>query len=85
MFYMLILTWLSCCTVQVLAETEIGLEMNVASDTALTSQTPVLLVQNDWTSQLVLARIVGHILEDSGFPVEYVSFDSQLQLSLIHI
>ena len=83
MFYMLILTWLSCCTVQVLAETEIGLEMNVASDTALTSQTPVLLVQNDWTSQLVLARIVGHILEDSGFPVEYVSFDSQLQFQAL--
>ncbi len=44
---------------------------------------PVLLVQNDWTSQVVLAHIVGHILEDEGFPVKFVPFDSQLQFQAL--
>jgi len=43
------------------------------------SEMPVLLVQNDWTSQSVLAQIVRNLLDASGIPVELVPFDSQLQ------
>jgi len=47
------------------------------------SEMPVLLVQNDWTSQLVLTQIVGNLLEESDISIELVPFDSQLQFQAI--
>lgn len=33
--------------------------------------TPIRVIVNDWTSQIVLARITGQILEGQGYNVEY--------------
>ena len=37
----------------------------------------VRIALHDWSSQLVSAEVVGAILGEAGFPVEYVPFDSQ--------
>jgi glycine betaine/proline transport system substrate-binding protein len=47
------------------------------------SDDPILIVQNNWTSQLVLSNVVGKVLEGMGYTVEYVPSDSQLQFSAI--
>ena len=54
------------------------------------SDDPILIGQNNWTSQLVLSHVVGNVLMEMGYEVEYTPSDSQLQftaiaLSLIHI
>ncbi len=57
---------------------------NKADDNATAkSEDPILIVQNNWTSQLVLSNVVGKVLEDMGYNVEYVPSDSQLQFSAI--
>ncbi len=43
------------------------------------SDEPIIIVQNNWTSQLVLSYVVGKVLEDMGYTVEYAPSDSQLQ------
>ena len=43
------------------------------------SDEPIIIVQNNWTSQLVLSYVVGKTLEDMGYTVEYAPSDSQLQ------
>lgn len=40
---------------------------------------PILLVQNDWSSQQVLAHIVAELLTATGHKVEFRQFDAQLQ------
>ncbi|MEL6218687.1 MAG: ABC transporter substrate-binding protein [Pseudomonadota bacterium] len=43
------------------------------------SDEPIIIVQNNWTSQLVLSYVVGKVLENMGYTVEYAPSDSQLQ------
>ncbi|MEM0921788.1 MAG: ABC transporter substrate-binding protein [Pseudomonadota bacterium] len=43
------------------------------------SDEPIIIVQNNWTSQLVLSYVVGKVLEGQGYSVEYAPSDSQLQ------
>ncbi len=38
---------------------------------------------NNWTSQLVLAQVVGDLLEDMGYNVWYVPTNTQLQFTVI--
>ncbi|WP_246209648.1 ABC transporter substrate-binding protein [Pikeienuella piscinae] len=44
---------------------------------------PIIIVQNNWTSQLVTSTIVGNVLEEMGYEVEYAPADSQLQFAAI--
>jgi glycine betaine/proline transport system substrate-binding protein len=43
-----------------------------ASADVTESTDPIKIVTNNWTSQLVLAHVVGDLLEDMGYNVEYV-------------
>ncbi len=47
------------------------------------STDPILIVQNNWTSQLVLANVVGQLLQKMGYNVEYKPSDTQLQYQAI--
>ncbi|MEH6527153.1 MAG: ABC transporter substrate-binding protein [Sneathiella sp.] len=47
------------------------------------SDEPIIIVQNNWTSQLVLSNVVGQMLESKGYTVEYTPSDSQLQFTAI--
>lgn len=42
-------------------------------------QTPIRIITNNWTSQIVLSHITGDLLEKLGYRVEYVpsSVDAQ--------
>ncbi len=44
---------------------------------------PIIIVQNNWTSQLVLSTVVGNVLQSMGYKVEYATHDSQLQFKAI--
>ncbi len=35
------------------------------------NQTPIRVIINDWTSQIILARVTGAIFEEMGYQVEY--------------
>lgn len=63
------------------------LAMGVALPTsviaAAESDDPIIIVQNNWTSQLVLSYVVGKVLEGEGYTVEYAPSDSQLQFAAI--
>ena len=50
---------------------------------AADSSDPIIIVQNNWTSQLVLSNVVGRVLESIGDTVEYAPSDTQLQFSAI--
>src|SRR5688572_19931693 len=43
------------------------------------SPDPILIVVNNWTSQIVLAEVLGEILKGVGYNVEYKPSDTQLQ------
>ncbi|PZO81368.1 MAG: glycine/betaine ABC transporter substrate-binding protein [Mesorhizobium amorphae] len=43
------------------------------------SADPIRIITNNWTSQLVLANVVGQLLEQMGRTVEYKPSDTQLQ------
>ena len=45
---------------------------------AVDSSDPIRIPLHNWSSQLVGAEVVGGILEDAGFSVEYVPSDSQV-------
>ena len=47
------------------------------------SDDPIIIVQNNWTSQLVLSHVVGKVLEAKGYTIEYAPSDSQLQFASI--
>ena len=47
------------------------------------SDDPIIIVQNNWTSQLVLSTVVGKVLEKMGYTVEFAPSDSQLQFKAI--
>jgi len=50
----------------------------LASATPISSQ-PIKMVVNDWTSQIVLSKIVGSIFEQTGHKVEYVTLSTNKQ------
>lgn len=47
------------------------------------SKDSILVVTNNWTSQLVLANVVGSVLQKMGYNVEYVPSNTQLQFTAI--
>ena len=47
------------------------------------SDEPIIIVQTNWTSQLVLSYVVGNALAELGYEVEYSPSDSQLQFTAI--
>ncbi len=55
----------------------------VSAQTVPESDDPIIIVQNNWTSQLVLSNVVGKVLEGMGYTVEYKPSDSQLQFTAI--
>jgi glycine betaine/proline transport system substrate-binding protein len=57
--------------------------MSTASAEVPESSDPIKIVTNNWTSQLVLAHVVGDLLADMGYNVEYVPSDTQLQFTAI--
>lgn len=54
-----------------------------ARSAAPESSDPIKVVQNNWTSQLVLSYVTGKLLEKMGYNVEYVPSDTQLQFTAI--
>jgi glycine betaine/proline transport system substrate-binding protein len=50
---------------------------------AAESTDPIKIVTNNWTSQVVLANVVGQLLQQMGYNVEYVSSDTQLQFTAL--
>ena len=50
---------------------------------AAESDDPIMIVQNNWTSQLVLSTVVGKVLQGMGYTVEYVPSDTTLQFKAI--
>lgn len=48
---------------------------------AAESSDPIRIVQNNWTSQLVLSNVAGKLLEQMGYTVEYKPSDTQLQFT----
>jgi len=49
------------------------------------NKTPVKIIVNDWTSQIVLARIYGALLEKAGHTVKYVSYTSNEQWGALNL
>ena len=45
---------------------------------AADSDDPIKIPHHNWSSQIVGAYIVGKVLEEGGYNVEYVSSDSQV-------
>lgn len=50
---------------------------------AVESTDPIKVVTNNWTSQLVLSNVVGQLLQQMGYNVEYKSSDTQLQFTAL--
>jgi len=61
----------------------LSLAFAAASVSAEESKDPIKIVTNNWTSQLVLANVVGQILQAQGYNVEYKSSDTQLQFTAL--
>lgn len=55
----------------------------IAAAAAPESDEPIIVVQNNWTSQLVLSFVVGKVLEGMGYTIEYKPSDTQLQFTAI--
>jgi glycine betaine/proline transport system substrate-binding protein len=53
--------------------------VSAANAAAPESDEPIKIVVNNWSSQLVMANIVGLLLQKKGYNVEYVPSDTQLQ------
>ncbi len=47
------------------------------------SADPIKIITNNWTSQVVLANVVGQLLQSKGYNIEYVSSDTQLQYTAL--
>ena len=50
---------------------------------AVESTDPIKVITNNWTSQLVLSNVVGQLLQQMGYNVEYKSSDTQLQFTAL--
>jgi glycine betaine/proline transport system substrate-binding protein len=61
----------------------IALGLSTPSSLAEDSKDPIKIVTNNWTSQLVLANVVGQILQSQGYNIEYKSSDTQLQYTAL--
>jgi len=64
--------------------------VSYANDLPPESETPIQILLNDWTSQLVLANVTGLIFETMGYQVGYVTKSSNaqwgsLRLGLSHV
>ena len=57
--------------------------LSATAENVAENDDPIIIVQNNWTSQLVLSLVVGNVLEDMGYTVEYAPSDSQLQFAAI--
>jgi glycine betaine/proline transport system substrate-binding protein len=60
-----------------------SMSIGAAQAQAPESSDPIIIVQNNWTSQLVLSTVVGKVLQGMGYTVEYAPSDSQLQFKAI--
>ena len=47
-----------------------GISMSAAQAAAPESSDPIIIVQNNWTSHLVLSTVVGKVLQGMGYTVE---------------
>lgn len=58
----------------------VGLSLLLAAPSSFAeeSKDPIKIITNNWTSQLVLANVVGQILQSQGYNIEYKSSDTQL-------
>jgi len=61
----------------------VSLNTATLAENVAESDDPIIIVQNNWTSQLVLSTVVGKVLEGMGYTVEYKPSDSQLQFKAI--
>ena len=53
---------------------------------AADSKKPIVIPTHNWSSQIVMAYVIGGMFESMGNNVKYVNADSQaVYLSLIHI
>lgn len=71
------LTKLACAAAVALAP------LTAAAGNVAESDDPIIIVQNNWTSQNVLSTVVGKVLESMGYTIEYAPADSQLQFAAI--
>jgi len=55
----------------------------VPANAAPESTDPIKIVTNNWTSQVVLSNVIGQLLQQMGYNVEYKPSDSQLQFTAI--
>lgn len=60
-----------------------GLSVISTASLAEDSTDPIKIVTNNWTSQVVLANVVGKVLQSQGINVEYKPADTQLQFVAI--
>lgn len=61
------------------ALTAIALSGAKAEDSA----DPIKIIVNNWSSQVVLANVIGQLLEQHGRAIEYVPSDTQLQYTAL--
>ncbi|MEE9169739.1 MAG: ABC transporter substrate-binding protein [bacterium] len=57
----------------------VGLTASSGVRAAAESTDPILFAMNDWSSQLINSRIMGAVLEQAGYNVEYVQADAAAQ------
>ena len=55
----------------------------LGSALAADDKSPIKIVTNNWTSQVVLSHVVGGVLKAQGVNVEFKSSDTQLQFTAI--
>jgi glycine betaine/proline transport system substrate-binding protein len=58
-----------------------GLLMSTAAMAQVESSDPIKLTLNDWTGQLINTQLMGNILEEAGYTVEYVQADYLAQFA----
>ena len=56
---------------------------SLGSALAADDKSPIKIVTNNWTSQVVLSHVVGGVLKAQGVNVEFKSSDTQLQFTAI--
>jgi glycine betaine/proline transport system substrate-binding protein len=55
----------------------------IPANAAPESTDPIKIVTNNWTSQVVLSNIIGQLLQQQGYNIEYKPSDTQLQFTAI--
>src|SRR3546814_13927883 len=54
----------------------VGLGAAGAAQAEVESKDPIKLTLHDWTGQLITTKIMGSVLQQAGYNVEYVQADS---------